>query len=386
MDSTQQLPLDFNFFFMGKWTWRTWLVRILIVVLHLAWADTDKPPSDLAEVNCSGGSFSGTDVKELQCLLDDDPNHSLELVSLVAHGESGFVWRGRKRTKDGNHSVIVKFRCCKDMCEGDNVCRGARVVAEMRSECEAGYAAFERAPDLVAACVEDLEELREAKPHIKPFIVLKDVGHYLNAQESLAEFLRQDQLSNHLLLCQLLRAVHAFLDPGRDGWSLVHMDLTTANIMWDPRSLTLQLIDFSQMDFCSAVVATRTGVRGHCLPRHYLKDLKKELVHLAVLADVYGSSNQEVCFKRVRQINFERSRAQRHATDDFVAKSVGRSCSSLISSWTWKFLQWMGDLDRRILELTASKGLIPVEEIFQAEYETAPWSLLELSKIYKLVE
>ena len=33
------------------------------------------------------------------------------------------------------------------------------------------------------------------------------VGHYLNAQESLEEFLRQDQLSNHLLLCHLLRAV-----------------------------------------------------------------------------------------------------------------------------------------------------------------------------------
>jgi hypothetical protein len=55
-----------------------------------------------------------------------------------------------------------------------------------------------------------------------------------------------------------------------------------------------------------------------------LKDLKKELVHLALLADVYGSSAQEVCFKRIRQMNFEKSRAQRHATDDFVAKSLGR--------------------------------------------------------------
>ena len=27
---------------------------------------------DLAKVNCSGGSFSGADIKELQCLLDDD--------------------------------------------------------------------------------------------------------------------------------------------------------------------------------------------------------------------------------------------------------------------------------------------------------------------------
>ena len=27
---------------------------------------------DLAKVNCSGSSFSGADVKELQCLLDDD--------------------------------------------------------------------------------------------------------------------------------------------------------------------------------------------------------------------------------------------------------------------------------------------------------------------------
>ena len=34
--------------------------------------------------------------------------------------------------------------------------------------------------------------------------------------------------------------VHGFLDP-KDGRSLVHMDLTTANIMWDPASLTLQL-------------------------------------------------------------------------------------------------------------------------------------------------
>ena len=40
---------------------------------------------------------------------------------------------------------------------------------------EAGYAAFQRAPDLVAACVEDLEELR-AEPRKKPFIVLKDVA------------------------------------------------------------------------------------------------------------------------------------------------------------------------------------------------------------------
>lgn len=40
--------------------------------------------------------------------------------------------------------------------------------------------------------------------------------------------------------CIRCAQVHAFLDPA-DGWSLVHMDLTTANIMWDPRSLTLQL-------------------------------------------------------------------------------------------------------------------------------------------------
>ena len=45
----------------------------------------------------------------------------------------------------------------------------------------------------------------------------------------------------HVQLHQNIFAqVHAFLDPS-DGWSLVHMDLTTANIMWDPRSLTLQL-------------------------------------------------------------------------------------------------------------------------------------------------
>ena len=69
--------------------------------------------------------------------------------------------------------------------------------------------------------------------------------------------------------------------------------------------------------------------RSQGLPKHYLKDLKKELVHLALLADVYGSSAQEVCFKRIRQMNFEKSRAQRHATDDFVAKSLGRKLGML---------------------------------------------------------
>ena len=32
---------------------------------------------------------------------------------------------GRKKN-DGNHSVIVKFRCCKDLCEGDNVCDSSK--------------------------------------------------------------------------------------------------------------------------------------------------------------------------------------------------------------------------------------------------------------------
>lgn len=34
--------------------------------------------------------------------------------------------------------------------------------------------------------------------------------------------------------------VHAFLDPS-DGRSLVHMDLTSANVMWDPQTLKLHL-------------------------------------------------------------------------------------------------------------------------------------------------
>lgn len=34
--------------------------------------------------------------------------------------------------------------------------------------------------------------------------------------------------------------VHAFLVP-RDGRSLVHMDLTMANIMWDPKTLAVSL-------------------------------------------------------------------------------------------------------------------------------------------------
>ena len=40
------LYMTLRFLFMGKWTWRTWRVRISILVIHLAWADTDKSPSE----------------------------------------------------------------------------------------------------------------------------------------------------------------------------------------------------------------------------------------------------------------------------------------------------------------------------------------------------
>jgi len=326
----------------------------------------------LTEVNCSSDSFSGADVKELQCLLNDDDNlGGLELVSLVGHGESGFVWRGRRNSS----SVIVKFRCCNVACEGGRVCRGESVVDEMRYECEAGHEAFRRLPDLVAACVDHPTKS-------KPFIVLKDVGSYWSADETLEDFVKADVQSNRRLLRELLRAVHAFLDPA-DGRALVHMDFTIANIMWDPTSLNLQLIDFSQVDFCISVVKARSGQRGHCLPRHFLKDLKKEMVHLMLLGDVLGSEHMHLCFQRVRKINFEKIQAQRLATDDFVIKSLPASCSSLISPWTWSVLQWLGHLDRRMSKLLAtSEGLVPVSQIFEAKDEESPWSLHALSKLY----
>ena len=59
---------------------------------------------------------------------------------------------------------------------------------------EAGYTAFQRAPDLVAACVEDLEELR-AEPRKKPFIVLKDVAWLKTIMDQFLDHLESNRRS-----------------------------------------------------------------------------------------------------------------------------------------------------------------------------------------------
>ncbi|CAK9090893.1 unnamed protein product [Durusdinium trenchii] len=281
--------------------------------------------------------------------------------------------------------VIVKFHCCQEECQNGKVCSGESSMAELRYECEAGFEAFQRAPDLVAACLDD----PKMKPP-KPFIVLKDVGSYFRAQSFVTDFLADDQRSNHTLLRQVLRAVHAFLVP-RDGRSLVHMDLTMANIMWDPKTLAVQLIDFSQVEFCKTLMWNRASpMPGRCIPKQLLKDLKKEVLHLALLVDLYGSSEQKRCSKQVTRINFEKRRAQRKTTLEYVTDALQESCLVLISPWTWSFIDWLSHLDRRILRQlddaeANSSGIIFMNDIFQ-DFDQPAWSFHDVSKLYDINE
>ncbi|CAK9090891.1 unnamed protein product [Durusdinium trenchii] len=290
-----------------------------------------------------------------------------------------------QRMAHRDDEVIVKFHCCQEECQNGKVCSGESSMAELRYECEAGFEAFQRAPDLVAACLDD----PKMKPP-KPFIVLKDVGSYFRAQSFVTDFLADDQRSNHTLLRQVLRAVHAFLVP-RDGRSLVHMDLTMANIMWDPKTLAVQLIDFSQVEFCKTLMWNRASpMPGRCIPKQLLKDLKKEVLHLALLVDLYGSSEQKRCSKQVTRINFEKRRAQRKTTLEYVTDALQESCLVLISPWTWSFIDWLSHLDRRILRQlddaeANSSGIIFMNDIFQ-DFDQPAWSFHDVSKLYDINE
>ena len=191
----------------------------------------------------------------------------------------------------------------------------AEQASELLYECQAGYAAFKRSPDLVAACFNDPGSIANA------FIIQKAVSEeYLPAQSSPAAFLKADKRSNHSLLRQVVQAVHNFLDPRTDGISLVHDDLTIANIMWHPHSLALVVIDFSQVIFCRTL--------DRCGPQLLLKDIKKELIFLALCADFSGTSEEHVCCKRARRINFELPKAARTPADVYIFEVLGKMLAS----------------------------------------------------------
>ena len=137
------------------------------------------------------GPVLGSDAHQLRCLLPAD----LELKELLGHGESGYVWRAQQ----GARRVALKFRCCEAECLGGRVCE----APDLRYECEAGLEAAERSPELVAGCLEP------TKP--SAFIVLKDVGAYRSAEESLEDFIQLDARSGRVLLRQLLRAATRML-------------------------------------------------------------------------------------------------------------------------------------------------------------------------------
>lgn len=65
---------------------------------------------DLAKVNCSGSSFSGADVKELQCLLDDD--HLMKSVFLIFCNSfvfiGLFVWAVMWRVPNSTDSTLLR--------------------------------------------------------------------------------------------------------------------------------------------------------------------------------------------------------------------------------------------------------------------------------------
>eukprot|EP00439_Symbiodinium_sp_Y106_P023763 s63_g2.t3 len=266
-------------------------------------------------------------------LLQSFIGDAVELMELAGHGEEGYVWRGRL-VRSGQE-VAVKFRCDQDECQGETVSLRGH-AHELLHECYAGSEAFRRAPQYVSGCFEDFAD-------DAAFIVLQQVPpSFVLVEYSVDDFVKADKATHHGLLRQLLRAVCRFLDPV-DGRSLVHNDLTAANIMWDPSSMQLTIMDFSQAEFCSEVVR---GAHG-CQAKLLLKDIKKDLIIWALHTDLHGSAGETTCSKRAKRINFEKREAMRAPAAAFVAKKLG-DCSGRVDAWTWSLLDWVGAVDAEI--------------------------------------
>ncbi|CAE7359671.1 unnamed protein product, partial [Symbiodinium sp. CCMP2456] len=186
-------------------------------------------------------------------LLQSAIGDAVELLELAGHGEEGYVWRGRLGLS--GQEVAVKFRCDQEECQGGTVnLRGH--AQDLLRECYAGSEAFRRAPQYVSGCFEDPTD--DAM-----FIVLHQVPlSFVLVENSVDDFVKADKATHHGLLRQLLRAVCRFLDPV-DGRSLVHNDLTAANIMRDPNSMQLTIMDFSQE---IVLVASMPGPGAPSLP------------------------------------------------------------------------------------------------------------------------
>eukprot|EP00439_Symbiodinium_sp_Y106_P017948 s63_g2.t1 len=284
-------------------------------------------------------------------LLQSFIGDAVELMELAGHGEEGYVWRGRL-VRSGQE-VAVKFRCDQDECQGETVSLRGH-AHELLHECYAGSEAFRRAPQYVSGCFEDFAD-------DAAFIVLQQVPpSFVLVEYSVDDFVKADKATHHGLLRQLLRAVCRFLDPV-DGRSLVHNDLTAANIMWDPSSMQLTIMDFSQAEFCSEVVR---GAHG-CQAKLLLKDIKKELIIWALHTDLHGSAGETTCSKRAKRINFEKREAMRAPAAAFVAKKLG-DCSGRVDAWTWSLLDWVGAVDAEIARQLAGAPSVPVASLFRS--------------------